>query len=74
MYIRCRRSNTSWKRRAELHDPSAAQAPLASGLRARGEPGLFGEWRGKSPPLPAIPLAFPARFPGPHPDPFSQHL
>lgn len=58
VYIMCRRSNTSWKRKAVLHNPSAAQDhSLPPGLRAEKEQGSSGEQRGKSPLLTAIPLA-----------------
>lgn len=39
MYMRCRRSNTSWKRRTEVHLPA----------RAQEEHNWFEEQRGKSP-------------------------
>ena len=62
MYIRCRRSNTSWKRRAGLHGLSTAQdpplLPPASGPRAwQGGAGLVWGAKGEEPRLPAIPLA-----------------
>lgn len=60
MYMRCRRSNTSWKRRTELHLPA----------RAQGEQGWFEEQRGKS----SCPQHFPFPHHTPFPAPWTNKV